>query len=363
MQFQIVESYKPETIKSILSEKITETIKYMTILTKNSKKPTLKSLASALNLSPAAISYILNGKGKEIKISDDTIARVKAYAEKMNYRPHSQARNLRMGRTGILGLCMEFPEPVTGDLMYKLFRGISATAMKQNRTIMIMDLAQDGVDEVSALERLVNGNVDGIIASYRPNPAYLKKIDELVKSGYKIVMVLDHYGFCNCPTIDANHKASAKMAVKHLQEKGYTRIAHLGNNEPESVGMFIYEGWTEQMHAAGLSTEGLYFRGHDTVLDAGIKQLLNMPEPPDVIFCWNDKAAVAVHHAIFDAGRQIEVFGYDNRAFVYYLNKPFNSVDYPLEEIGRTAVETLLNDDMTKRNILIEAKIIERKKG
>jgi LacI family transcriptional regulator, galactose operon repressor len=335
----------------------------MSVLVKTKKKPTLKTLAMALNLSPAAISYILNGKGKDIKISDDTIARVKAYANKMNYRPHSQARNLRMGRTGILGLCMEFPDPVTGDLMYKLFRGISSAAMHHNRTIMIMDLDQEEVDEVTALERLVNGNVDGIIAAYRENPAYLQKINELVASGHKIVMALDHYGVCNCPSIDVDHKASAKRAVKYLQDKGYSRIAHLGNDEQDSVGMFIARGWVEQLAAAGMKPDGLYFRGHDTVLDFGVKQLLASPELPDAIFCWNDKSAAAIHHALNEAGLDIEIMGYDNRAFVYYLNKPFNSVDYPLEEIGKTAVETLLSEDLSKRNIKIEAKIIEREKG
>ena len=51
-------------------------------------------IAKFVNLSPSTVSFVLNGRGKEMRISSKTIERVEQAASKLNYIPNVSARQL-----------------------------------------------------------------------------------------------------------------------------------------------------------------------------------------------------------------------------------------------------------------------------
>ena len=61
-------------------------------------KVSIKDIAKAAGVSPGAVSFILNGRGDEMRISRETQERVRLLAEKMNYQPNMAARRLRLNR-------------------------------------------------------------------------------------------------------------------------------------------------------------------------------------------------------------------------------------------------------------------------
>ena len=58
--------------------------------------PTIKDIAKAADVSIATVSIVLNGKGKERKISGETQKRILEIAHKMNYVPNQSAKKLRV---------------------------------------------------------------------------------------------------------------------------------------------------------------------------------------------------------------------------------------------------------------------------
>lgn len=71
------------------------------------KKLSIVDLAKSLNISPTTISFILNGKAKEKRISDELVQRVQKYIEEVGYKPSTLAQSLRTGKTMIIGLMVE----------------------------------------------------------------------------------------------------------------------------------------------------------------------------------------------------------------------------------------------------------------
>ena len=59
------------------------------------EKTSLKDIAKKLDLSPTTISFVLNGKGEEKKISKRVIDKVKRHVKSVNYRPNLIAQSLR----------------------------------------------------------------------------------------------------------------------------------------------------------------------------------------------------------------------------------------------------------------------------
>ncbi len=75
----------------------------------------LKDIAQTLNLSKTAVSWILSGKGKERRFSQETIDRVLKYAKEINYQPNLLARSLSLGYTDTIGLII----PALGDTFFR----------------------------------------------------------------------------------------------------------------------------------------------------------------------------------------------------------------------------------------------------
>lgn len=71
------------------------------------KKISIKDIAAKLEISITTVSFILNGKSKEKRISDALTERVLKYVQETGYRPHHLAQSLRTGRTKIICLLVE----------------------------------------------------------------------------------------------------------------------------------------------------------------------------------------------------------------------------------------------------------------
>ena len=71
------------------------------------KRPSIKDIAKALNVSITTISFVLNGKGEERKISKEVIKKIEDYVEEINYTPNQVAQSLRTGESKILVFMVE----------------------------------------------------------------------------------------------------------------------------------------------------------------------------------------------------------------------------------------------------------------
>lgn len=323
------------------------------------RRPTLKTIATEMNLSVSAVSRIINGKGSSIGLSDSTIKSTMAFANKIGYRPHKQAQSLRLGKTNTIGVILSMPEPNNSDMVYKLFKGISETARENNQALMFFDINNTD-SALAAINQCINAGVDGIIATYRSDSMYLERLKQIINKGMKVVMVLNRSKTSlNCPSIVVDHEKGGFIATMHLIKKGYKRIAHLASLGNEGVGDEHFKGYKRALETANIPyDERLVIEDTEDNSFSGSKKLLQLNELPDAVFCWNDRSAVKSRHTFDDANKQIEIVGFDNREFIQYIKDPFSSVDFPLLEVGRTAVKTLLSGKIFKHSIVISPRLV-----
>lgn len=70
---------------------------------------TIKDIAKAAGVSIATVSIVLNGKGRERKISQETQQRIYKIAQDLNYVPNQSAKKLRSAKKTAM------PLPSTGQ--------------------------------------------------------------------------------------------------------------------------------------------------------------------------------------------------------------------------------------------------------
>lgn len=324
------------------------------------KRPTLKTIAAEMDLSVSAVSRIINGKGKSIGLNDDTIKSTLAFASKVGYRPHKQAQNLRLGKTNTIGVLLFMPESTNSDLAYRLFKGISQTAQQKSQALMFFDVSEPD-SSLKAINQCLNSGIDGIIATHLEDEAYLERLKEIIAQGVHVVMVLNPGQNLNCPNVIVDQQYGGFIATECLLQKGCKRIAHLSYREKFSSGKKRFEGYKKALAVAGIVyDEKLVIEDDAKINFTGAKEILKLKELPDAVFCWNDKSAVQAQRIFRNAGVKIEVIGFDNREFIQYLDEPFSSVDFPLQEVGGLAVETLLSGDLSNRVLTVTPEMINR---
>ena len=75
------------------------------------KKVSIYDVAQAANVSPAMVSYVINGKGK---ISDKTKKEVIKAMKTMGYIPDHAAVSLSTGKSKLIGLCLPYDDASNG---------------------------------------------------------------------------------------------------------------------------------------------------------------------------------------------------------------------------------------------------------
>src|SRR5690554_5970656 len=81
------------------------------------KKTSLNDIAESLGVSRTLVSLVLNGKGREHRISEKVCKKVLARAKELNYQPNQIAKGLRTGKTNTIGLIIaDLANPFFGKL-------------------------------------------------------------------------------------------------------------------------------------------------------------------------------------------------------------------------------------------------------
>ncbi len=82
------------------------------------KKVSIKDIAKQLGISISTVSFVVNGKAKEKRISDELTKRVLQLVDELDYKPDALARSFRTGKTNIIGFLVD-------DISEPFFSGIA----------------------------------------------------------------------------------------------------------------------------------------------------------------------------------------------------------------------------------------------
>ena len=124
------------------------------------KRISLKDVAREAGISTSAVSFILNGRAEEMRISKDLEKRVQAIASKLGYVPNQVAVSLRTGQSKMIGLVVE---SIAGHFFGLLAKIIEEEAEKAGYKLLYSSTenkAQRGI-EILKMFSLHQPDIDG----------------------------------------------------------------------------------------------------------------------------------------------------------------------------------------------------------
>ena len=300
---------------------------------------TSRDVARAAGVSQATVSRVLQNSDH---VRPETRERVLAAFDRVGYIPNGNARAMRTGRTGAIGIVMErITNPFYPELLESLAQVLAARDQR-----MILWLSE-GPAELSAVNAIHEGTVDGVIfTTVRRGSAAL---EEAIRVKAPFALVNRTVDGLPCDQVASNnHEGSADVA-RYFAQYGRDKVGVVCGIPGVSTNDERYNGFV-----AGAKSAGITIRSSNTVAGdfthshgvTAFNRLMTQKVIPTAIFCVNDLLAFGVLNGARAAGVRVPedlwVVGFDDIDMSSWQSNSLTTVKQRLDDMANAAVELLL---------------------
>ena len=202
------------------------------------KRLSLKDIAKKLDVSVTTVSFVLNGKGKEKKISDEVIKRVQDYVKEINYRPNVVAQSLRTGKTKILVFMVE---DIGNYFFAKLARIIEDLAYERDYKVLFCSNENNDERSRELINVFYERQVDGFIII--PSSGIKPEIEMLINNNVPVVLFDRYFPDLDTHFVIIDNKKSTYEGTTHLIEKGFSNIGFITTDVEQTQMLDRLEGY------------------------------------------------------------------------------------------------------------------------
>ncbi|WP_214110910.1 LacI family DNA-binding transcriptional regulator [Acrocarpospora catenulata] len=318
------------------------------------KRATIREVAKATGLSPAAVSYALRG----MQVSEETQRRVQQAAAELGYEADPIARALASGRTGMIGVLCGSLE----DLWQQsLAVGIGRTLREKEHYALILDASGDPERERTLALQL--RGVDGLIVQpVDPAAAFWAELAESLP----VVVIGDALKDARTAAeVVFDNLGGVTLALEYLRARGHRRVAVLTPTRASTPDRPADRHVTDEAARLGLELEVATCPQGLAPATEVARGLLTTTAPPSAVFCFSDSIAYGVLKAAGELGLKVpgdvSVMGYDDHPMSELLG--LTSVNWNLDGIVQAAVRLVVaaaDGTIRRRRIIQEPTLRER---
>lgn len=300
-------------------------------------KMTTREIAQLAGVSPAAVSFAINGKKG---ISDDTRKKILAIAKRANYHPAAAAKSAQQ-----LNFAVVFRNylPALDKLFYTELNNSVMQVCDAPNINLIMTSVRFVDGEVALPNALFADNLDGIIVYGDLD----RRIDlELGKLSIPIVVLDSSRRGQNGVYVD--YANAAYVATRHLIDLGHSDIAYLGNDRMHDFNLQTFGGFQRATTESGLqlSTDRIQLNVYDEhSLTKCIDNVFRGAAKPTALFCATDCYAIHAIRHIHSLGMRVpedvSIVGIDDIVVSAYTIPSLTTVRVDRDRIGELGLMLL----------------------
>jgi len=336
---------------------------------------TIQDVARQAGVSISTVSNVLNGRTG--RMGKDTLARVRAAIAALDYRPNRAARQLKTGRTPMLGLLV----PSIANPMYGYIAREIETAAQERHGLRVLlgntyrnrlketrffdDLLAHGVRGVIVVSSLVDErHFESAVEHGLVMVSYDRRATPEIRSG------IDH--------VSVDNFEAARLAAAHLIEHGHRRLAFVTASGKTMSRSEKIDGFLAAAEQAGLRASARVLDcaaradyGDSEMVDVGREQAARIAgdaERPTGIVALNDMLAYGLMAGMREYGiaipAAVSVVGIDGLFLSTLVSPALTSVELPVREMARTIVERIVgrlaDPSLPTGEFLFPPRLVER---
>ena len=298
------------------------------------------AVARKAGVSTATVSRVLNAPNK---VREATAARVRAAIEQLNYRPNTNARSLRSGRSNLFGIIVsDIRNPFFPDLIEQF----ESLATQHGIDVTIANTGYNEQRLLVGVQRFLERGIDGLAVF----------TSEVSESALKLLRTSETpVVFLNQPavkgdfrTIRVDYVRGYVEAIEHLRMLGHHRIGFVAGPQALSSAIRRRKAFLAAVRSCNLSLEDdLVFEG-DHKLTGGrfaAERLFSMRHPPSALVCSNDLTALGFLESATRLGRDIprelSLIGFDDLFLCEVVHPALTTLHLSRKEIATRAFYAL----------------------
>jgi LacI family transcriptional regulator len=326
----------------------------------------MSDIANRLGVSQATVSLVLNN-APGTRISKETRARVLAVAEELGY----QKTRFPQRNGQVIGMLID--GVTTSKHVASLLEGVRDEAAANGFVVAVIQTMGMPETELAALDYLMARPLAGII--------YASLIMRAVKPPERLreiptVLLNCHAAKEPYSSVIPGDFAGGFAATSLLLEAGHRRIGMMTGETWIEASRERLRGYSEALAARDIAVDDSlvisrfssaipFARGRE-----GANRLLDLPNPPTAVFCFQDRTAAGAYEAAYSRGLKVpddlSIVGFDNEDFSASLRPPLTTLTLPHDEMARWAVQRLLeqpdapNAASNAKRLKIECPVVSR---
>ncbi|MBU0677580.1 MAG: LacI family transcriptional regulator [Verrucomicrobia bacterium] len=310
----------------------------------DSQPVTLKQLADELGLSVTTVSLVLNGRAKQYGIAEKTVALVAQKARDLEYAPNEQARNLRMQRSGFIGVV--FPH-LLNSWAHDIMEGMYGPLEDRDMVPFISNHRGNRERERNEIDSLIQRRAAGIICC--PADGSLDIYRSVAERGIPLVFLGDILAGLEEVSYSAWDPADVSIAVRHLIDAGCRKLAYLGVKDTRVVAAARHDVFQSVIQQAGL--EAKYAWNILPVREESIAEQMrevfeDADNRPDGLFCLYCDQAMEAMEILEDMRLKVpgdvKIATLGDRPLMEPRGYDITTVRAPVTAEGRRAAEIIL---------------------
>ena len=335
---------------------------------------TIKEIARLTKVSIATVSNVLNGKSGAA--SEAKAREIIAVARDLHYLPNALARSLQQQKTNTIGI---ITEDLTVFNAPEIVDGIDSCCEENGYEIIIENMRlfkryNNDFTDTPAHHVLLDSVLQSMLA---------KQVEGIIYIGYHCreiaflptrMQVPFVYAYCYpkeaiYPSVLYDDEKAARDVALLLLARGHRRIGVICGPASSYHTQARLRGYKLALAEQGIAAEpGLIAYG-DWERPSGYRlAAFLLDRHVTAIFSFNDVMASGVYECASERGlkigRDISLFGFDNRDISLGYIPALSTVEPPLNEIGRRAAEIVLRQIKSsrtgKKRIYLPCTILER---
>lgn len=213
---------------------------------RKTKRITISDIAALAGVSKATASLVLNGRGKELRVAQETRERVLTIAQQQHYQPSIHARLLRDNRSHTLGLVV--PE-ITNYGFAVFSHELENLCREAGLQLLISCTDENPGQETVVVNNLVSRQVDGLIvaSSMLSDSDYIKLNEQL-----PVVLFDRHMNDTTLPLVITDSITPTAQLVERIARQHPDEFYFLGGQSRLSPTRDRLEGFRQGLARAGV---------------------------------------------------------------------------------------------------------------
>ena len=310
------------------------------------RQVTLQQVAQRAGVSRTTASFVLTGRDTDMRISNDARDRVLRAARELDYRPNRISQGLRTNVTHTIGLVSDTiaTEPFAGEAIH----GALTAALANDRMLFVVETEGDVHAEDQLIRDMLDRQVDGFIYA----AMFTREVNVPARlSGQPLVLLNCTDADSRAPAVIPDEVNAGRDAAQVLLDAGHRDgIYIVGDPAPHLfAGRERVASINATLLAAGVRLSGnLECEWQPAPAHAAVREFLGTGGRSSAFICLNDRIALGAYEALTEAGfhlpDDVSVVSFDDSFLAPWLRPALTSVALPHYDMGKLAVELLIDD-------------------